>query len=177
MRAIRTFPAILLAALAATGSAQPPAKPGAPPTTATLPVPATSATQAPPQAIPDATQPLSGTLFFTREQRDRLDRARKRGEVVEENEATAPETPPVINGVLRRSDGKTTVWVDGKPYADRTPKLVQSVQPNDVGGEAKQNIKILGALEPAAAPGKKVTRVLKPKSLPSKPQASKTPGK
>ncbi len=131
------------------------------------------APQAPPQEIPDATQPLSGTLFFSREQRDRLDRARKRGDVIDESGAVAPDAPPVITGFLRRSDGKTTVWVDGKSYSDRNPKLVQRVQSNDVGGEAKNNIKILGALDSPGSDRKaKKTR----KAAPAKPAISKPAG-
>lgn len=137
------FLASLLMALPAAGEVRPPS-----------PSPA-------PQAIPDDFQPLPGTLFFSREQRDRLDRARKRGEVVDEGGAILLETPPVIGGYLRRSDGKITVWVDGKPYADRAPTLVQRVGPAEIGGDNRDRVKILIPSEAAAVsppPAKKVRR-------------------
>jgi len=117
-----------------------------------------------PQAIPSEIQPLTGTLFFSREQRDRLDRARKRGEVVEEGEAIARETPPTMTGFLRSSDGKTVVWVDGKPYADGKPALVQRVGSTDLLEGRADRLKILAPVEGAAAaekPAKKVRRPVK----------------
>jgi hypothetical protein len=53
------------------------------------------------------------TLFHTAEERRELDRLR-RGEPPEQ----APEQrrrPPVLGGFVKRSDGRATVWLDGKP--------------------------------------------------------------
>lgn len=63
-------------------------------------------------AIPCAAAEL-GTLFHTPDERDRLDRMR-RGD---------PDIPVVvarvarheITGFIRRSDGRDTVWIDGRP--------------------------------------------------------------
>lgn len=61
-----------------------------------------------------------GRLFFTPEQRAQLEAARARN-VTQIRQAT-PGTgaPPPIryDGVLIRSDGKTTRWVDGQPQRD-----------------------------------------------------------
>lgn len=53
------------------------------------------------------------TLFHTADERRELDRLR-RGEPPEQ----PPEQkrrPPVIGGFVKRSDGRATVWLDGKP--------------------------------------------------------------
>lgn len=50
-----------------------------------------------------------GRLFFTPAERARLDL----GPTGADTTAAAAATPPVINGVVRRGDGRSTVWVDG----------------------------------------------------------------
>ena len=82
------------------------AQPLAPPT---QPGPASSA--APTEAA------ALGRLFFTPAQRAALDDARRRPRVAAVKE-TAPLPPPpqyvTLNGVVRRSDGTTTVWLNNK---------------------------------------------------------------
>jgi hypothetical protein len=52
-----------------------------------------------------------GTLFHTPEERERLDRLR-RGETPAA--VAAPRTgPPEVTGYVQRSDGRSTVWIDG----------------------------------------------------------------
>jgi hypothetical protein len=53
------------------------------------------------------------TLFHSAEERAKLDRLR-RGESAEPQGASVPRVP-VVGGFVRRSDGRTTVWLDGKP--------------------------------------------------------------
>jgi len=60
----------------------------------------------------NAAAPL-GRLFFTPAERAVLDRAPAAGELKAQN---APRT---LNGIVRRSDGQATVWIDGKPQALR----------------------------------------------------------
>jgi hypothetical protein len=66
-----------------------------------------------------------GRLFFTPAQRASLDVARsQRARAAVATERTEQEATPVpqtitYNGVLRRSDGKTTVWVNNQPVHDR----------------------------------------------------------
>jgi hypothetical protein len=54
------------------------------------------------------------TLFTTPEERARLDRMR-RGEPEREAPAARGGGPPVITGFVKRSDGRSTVWIDGTP--------------------------------------------------------------
>jgi hypothetical protein len=66
-----------------------------------------------------------GRLFFTPAQRASLDVARsQRARAAVATERTEQEATPVpqtitYNGVLRRSDGKTTVWINNQPVHDR----------------------------------------------------------
>jgi hypothetical protein len=65
-----------------------------------------------------------GRLFYTTAQRATLDNARKqniRVEIGGDNEQQAAPVPQnlSINGMVRRSDGKTTVWMNNRVVADR----------------------------------------------------------
>lgn len=56
-----------------------------------------------------------GRLFLTPQEREALDRKRA-ANVVEE---AVPQEPAVtVNGVVRRSSGKTTTWINGVPHDD-----------------------------------------------------------
>jgi len=67
-----------------------------------------------------------GRLFFTPAQRAQLDTARaqrdRRGPVTSESEPITTPGPDVVtySGVVRRNDGKATVWINGKPMTERT---------------------------------------------------------
>ena len=66
-----------------------------------------------------------GTLFTTPDERARLDKLR-RGEPVERAGVPGGFGPRALTGFVQRSDGRTTVWIDGNPVplATRgTPKL------------------------------------------------------
>lgn len=68
-----------------------------------------------------AGEPL-GRLFFTPAQRAQLDTARNqksRATLESEKEEAAP-VPEVVTygGLVRRSDGKTTVWINNRPIND-----------------------------------------------------------
>jgi len=58
-----------------------------------------------------------GRFFFTPAQRTALDEARRRPHVAAKVEKTLPPAPEVVtlNGVVQRSDGTTTVWLNNKP--------------------------------------------------------------
>jgi hypothetical protein len=75
---------------------------------------------------PAAAQERLGRLFFTPAQRASLDvarsqRARAALSTEKTEEVTAAPVPQTItySGVLRRSDGNTTVWINNQPVHDR----------------------------------------------------------
>jgi len=67
-----------------------------------------------------------GRLFFTPDQRAKLDDARRRNLRIDfgnEGEPAATPAPPVaqhfsVNGVVRRNDGKSTVWINNRPVGE-----------------------------------------------------------
>lgn len=91
----------------------------------------------PPKNIRNTAEPISGTLFFTREQRERIDRARKQGDFVEVEEAVVAERPPrpVINGFVKRSDGADAVWINGQRM-NLAADAADSISATDVGSSA-----------------------------------------
>lgn len=76
-------------------------------------------------ASPAPAQERLGRLFFTPAQRASLDVARsQRARTTLATEKTEQDAAPVpqtitYSGVLRRSDGKTTVWLNNQPLHDR----------------------------------------------------------
>ena len=76
-------------------------------------------------SLPAPAQERLGRLFFTPAQRASLDIARsQRARTALATEKTEQEATPVpqtitYSGVLRRSDGKTTVWINNQPVHDR----------------------------------------------------------
>ncbi|HEY7657535.1 MAG TPA: hypothetical protein VH881_11765 [Burkholderiales bacterium] len=75
--------------------------------------------------MPAPAQERLGRLFFTPAQRASLDVARsQRARTTLDTEKTEQDAAPVpqtitYSGVLRRSDGKTTVWLNNQPVHDR----------------------------------------------------------
>jgi len=72
-------------------------------------------------------EPVLGRLFLTPEQRTALDNARRnriRAEAVAATAEKKPRIPPArnvtINGVVSRSDGESTIWVNGRPTEGQT---------------------------------------------------------
>jgi hypothetical protein len=90
---------------------------------AVAPVPAFAQTAPKPAA---AAEPV-GRLFFTPAQRASLDIARtQRARNTLVSERTVDETTPVAQtvtygGMVRRGDGKSTVWLNGRPVNDNDP--------------------------------------------------------
>jgi hypothetical protein len=92
-------------------------------------------------AAPAAAQPAGppGRLFFTPAQRAALDVARtQRARALLANEKPEQEAAPVpqtitYGGMVRRSDGKSTVWINNQPVNDREPlggAIVGQVRPD-----------------------------------------------
>ena len=89
-----------------------------------------------------------GTLFFSPAQRLELEKER-RGKPVIGPDGVAEEVGPVINGVATRSDGRLTVWVDGKPrWESATSRHVVKLSSADVGASAA----LLRSTEPSSVP-------------------------
>lgn len=83
-----------------------------------------------------AAEPALGTLFFSAEERARLDRLR-RGEP-ELATAPAPGTGSAVTGFVKRSDGRHTVWIDGRPVNLRGAQAAGVLDPRAVRDYADQ---------------------------------------
>src|SRR5712691_2348930 len=68
-----------------------------------------------------------GTLFTSPEERARLDRLR-RGEPEAPQAGTARSADPTVTGYVRRSDGRNTVWIDGRPVVVSSPEASALVE-------------------------------------------------
>ncbi len=64
-----------------------------------------------------ATAQELGRLFFTPEQRDALD-ARRRARLPDRPNTVVASPTTRIDGYVKRSEGKSTVWVDGEALPD-----------------------------------------------------------
>ena len=71
-----------------------------------------------------------GTLFLTAAQRARLD-ALRRGEAAAPGSAAATPRDHALTGYVQRSDGRTTVWIDGRPVSV-PPNKAPRLEPHDV---------------------------------------------
>ena len=82
-----------------------------------------------------------GRLFFTPQERDNLDRQR-RGERSTFNRA------PAVNGYIKRSDGRNTIWVDGGAVRATDTQIDQALVE---GGPSKSSgIRITRSADEAA---------------------------
>lgn len=61
---------------------------------------------------PDAHARLD-RLFFSKGERESMDIARARAA----RPAGTDYSAPTLEGLVRRSDGKSTIWINGRPYA------------------------------------------------------------
>lgn len=117
-------------------------------------------------AVPSETaKRLDGRLFFSAQERQRLDDARKRGLVVGDDGQPVQAPPSVLNGFVKRSDGSTVLWVDGNVRWNAQGKNVASMVPSDVGGPAEY-VKATGG-ETMARPLKptgRAKKVVKPRA-------------
>lgn len=73
-----------------------------------------------------------GTLFFTPEERSRMDRQRSRGGAQISLDEPR-ENPSTINGFVKRSDAVSTVWVDNQVRYSPSAQLMDAVEPHTVG--------------------------------------------
>lgn len=80
-----------------------------------------------------------GVLFHTAEERARLDQLR-RGDPVVETAAGPVAAKPEITGYVRRSDGRSTVWINGVPVTVAGKRAESLLEPRAV--RAPENVKI-----------------------------------
>ena len=136
------------------------------PSPVTLPAsPAKQTAAALPPTSPDATTRLDGRLFFSPQQRQRIDEARKRGvapgaDTQMEDGQPVESQPPVLNGFVKRSDGNTAVWVDGVSRWNANSSSANNLSPSDVGGPANYLKSTSGEI--AAPAVKHRARIAKP---------------
>src|SRR5688572_5462970 len=73
-------------------------------------------------SIATAEENALGRLFYKPEERAALDRARRGIPDTPNNKTTdTPLREPTLTGYVKRSDGRSTIWVDGTPrYAPKT---------------------------------------------------------
>lgn len=74
--------------------------------------------------MPSAVAQDLGRLFFTPEQRQALD-ARRKARVPDKAAATAASPTVRLDGYVKRSGGRSTVWVNGEPTED-APRIPAS---------------------------------------------------
>ena len=129
---------------------------------------AVSLAQAPPPTaspaapVIDTAKPLEGRLFFAAAERQRLDQARKRGLVVSDDGVFVEAPPYVLNGFVKRSDGKAAIWVDGEVRWNAQSQNTQSLVPSNVGGPATYVQSTSGETQPALPkPNVQAKKVLK----------------
>ena len=72
-----------------------------------------------------------GTLFHSPAEREALDKLR-RGDVPGKAVETIPLPDPVVTGFVKRSDGKSTVFIDKRPYPARNPRVQGVLDPRIV---------------------------------------------
>lgn len=83
----------------------------------------------------DAAAVELGALFHTPEERARLDSVR-RGEPPDR--AAVGGGAREVTGFVKRSDGRSTVWVDGVPLHVATPKAGPLLDPRSVRGYSER---------------------------------------
>lgn len=77
-----------------------------------------SAAPAQTQASPDTADASLGRLFHTSQQRSILDELRRRNAPIN---AAQQADQISLQGIVRRSTGHNTVWINGKPHHDSAP--------------------------------------------------------
>lgn len=73
-----------------------------------------------------------GTLFLSAKERELLDRQRRGDKVETDGGAVVARPDPVITGYVKRSDGKSTAFIDKQPVPVRDPRLEHRLEPRAV---------------------------------------------
>ena len=88
-----------------------------------------------------------GTLFHSPAERQALERLR-RGESPEQ--AAINRADPVVTGYVKRSDGKSTVFLDNQPHSSRNERVQRLLEPTIV--ERYEPIPLTPEMAPAPTP-------------------------
>lgn len=75
-----------------------------------------------------------GRLFFTPDQRQRLDAGKRLQEEAAEAAVAPVRRGPsslTLNGMVLRNDGQNTIWVNGHPTSDKASGHITAVPTND----------------------------------------------
>ena len=117
-----------------------------------------------PDAKSDTAKGLEGRLFFSAQQRQRMDNARKRGLVSNDDGQLIEPPVSMLNGFVQRSDGNTAVWIDGVPRWNAKSGSTAGLMPTDVGGPAGY-LKSTNVETPVRSvrPATRAKKVLKPR--------------
>ena len=82
------------------------------------------------------------TLFHSAAEREKLDRARRGEPVVDPAAETTRRDPAKVTGFVRRSDGRDTVWLDGRPVTGAEAKRLAEAAKSREGTDANRGIEI-----------------------------------
>jgi len=118
-----------------------------------------------------------GTLFHTAKERDQLERLRK-GEKMPDGQPAIERPDPVITGYVKRSDGKSTVFIDKQPVPVRNPRLEKRLEPKAVERYEPLPLPVVPVDEEAKPPEKAAAAAGKTgdaKAVTPSPTASKPP--
>lgn len=85
---------------------------------------------------------IPGRLFYTPTQRAMLNDARLRKQTDHPRMSAAAPTLPTpapisFDGVITRSDGVATHWIDGRPHVGRSSDKVRNLKPGQTRAEKK----------------------------------------
>jgi hypothetical protein len=116
--------------------------------------PSTTAGGYTPPPVSTTYRPLTGKLFFTDAERDRLDKARKDGVLVVDGEVVA--RTPRVDGFVKSTNGRTTYWVDGSQRIDAASSSSIVAKPSITGSESAVKIRESGVRPTAPAASKSV---------------------
>ena len=78
-----------------------------------------------------AQEPSLGTLFLTPAERARLDALRRGDTATPGAPSAAAPRDHALTGYVQRSDGRTTVWIDGRAVSV-PPRKAPKLEPHDV---------------------------------------------
>lgn len=135
--------------------------------------------------VPQAQAQDFGRLFFSVEERLELSRMREEGVEIEtpSNASTpqpkAPEVGEVIyNGRVQRSDGESTIWVNGRPVlpGSATPEGIRARSTGRTGGEIRFELPSGAGFELKVGQKIKVVTGQVVESYEAKPEGDAAPG-